>query len=124
MARATTPEGARRRDVKWTAAWMCRSSLHGACRCTVPNGWGRPLEPGRTDSGRLFNEVGMHRRSGMALAFGSVLALSTIGAQSGTPPTTAPQRGRGGRGGRSEEDTSELQSPYVISYAVFCLKKA
>src|ERR1051325_1325760 len=27
------------------------------------------------------------------------------------------------RSGRSEEHTSELQSPYVISYAVFCLKK-
>src|ERR1051325_12002883 len=26
-------------------------------------------------------------------------------------------------GDRSEEHTSELQSPYVISYAVFCLKK-
>src|ERR1051325_11904512 len=26
-------------------------------------------------------------------------------------------------GSRSEEHTSELQSPYVISYAVFCLKK-
>src|ERR1051325_11935425 len=26
-------------------------------------------------------------------------------------------------GPRSEEHTSELQSPYVISYAVFCLKK-
>ena len=25
--------------------------------------------------------------------------------------------------GRSEEHTSELQSPYVIPYAVFCLKK-
>ena len=24
---------------------------------------------------------------------------------------------------RSEEHTSELQSPYVIAYAVFCLKK-
>src|ERR1051325_2284656 len=28
-----------------------------------------------------------------------------------------------GAAGRSEEHTSELQSPYVISYAVFCLKK-
>src|ERR1051325_11971620 len=28
-----------------------------------------------------------------------------------------------GRSIRSEEHTSELQSPYVISYAVFCLKK-
>src|SRR5213592_5074518 len=27
------------------------------------------------------------------------------------------------RGARSEEHTSELQSRYVISYAVFCLKK-
>ena len=27
------------------------------------------------------------------------------------------------RGGRSEEHTSELQSPVPISYAVFCLKK-
>src|ERR1051325_3499350 len=28
-----------------------------------------------------------------------------------------------GKHGRSEEHTSELQSPYVISYAVFCLKQ-
>src|SRR5216117_4454291 len=27
------------------------------------------------------------------------------------------------RGYRSEEHTSELQSPFLISYAVFCLKK-
>src|ERR1051325_10371518 len=41
------------------------------------------------------------------------------------------ERARSGRGDgrvpgvhdRSEEHTSELQSPYVISYAVFCLKK-
>src|ERR1051325_12074225 len=40
------------------------------------------------------------------------------------------ERQRGGPAGRvrpdhrrSEEHTSELQSPYVISYAVFCLKK-
>src|ERR1051325_11813425 len=32
-------------------------------------------------------------------------------------------RGAGGDEDRSEEHTSELQSPYVISYAVFCLKK-
>src|SRR3546814_4938657 len=31
--------------------------------------------------------------------------------------------GRGGRGKRSEEHTSELQSLMRISYAVFCLKK-
>src|SRR3546814_5011862 len=32
-------------------------------------------------------------------------------------------RTMGGRGGRSEEHTSELQSLMRISYAVFCLKK-
>src|SRR5216117_269825 len=32
-------------------------------------------------------------------------------------------RRRRGRGVRSEEHTSELQSPFLISYAVFCLKK-
>src|SRR5881398_3754448 len=31
--------------------------------------------------------------------------------------------GEPGRGTRSEEHTSELQSPLNISYAVFCLKK-
>ena len=47
--------------------------------------------------------------------------------QSGTPPGTgAPgvpgATGLGGAGGRrSEEHTSELQSPDCISYAVFCL---
>src|SRR5216117_4182053 len=29
----------------------------------------------------------------------------------------------GGEKSRSEEHTSELQSPFLISYAVFCLKK-
>src|SRR5213082_1322932 len=39
--------------------------------------------------------------------------------------TTDPGRGRCARpaGRRSEEHTSELQSPDTISYAVFCLKK-
>src|SRR5216117_1469773 len=31
--------------------------------------------------------------------------------------------GSGTRPSRSEEHTSELQSPFLISYAVFCLKK-
>src|SRR5213595_1233194 len=39
-------------------------------------------------------------------------------------PRHSLRRLRGGRGiPRSEEHTSELQSPSVISYAVFCLKK-
>src|SRR6187397_3415290 len=45
------------------------------------------------------------------------------------PPATASARARarpgppGAAGQRSEEHTSELQSLYTISYAVFCLKK-
>src|ERR1051325_11515517 len=39
-----------------------------------------------------------------------------------TAPEPAPARQRPAPS-QSEEHTSELQSPYVISYAVFCLKK-
>src|ERR1051325_8050832 len=38
-------------------------------------------------------------------------------------PVCNPSRTSFLTGLRSEEHTSELQSPYVISYAVFCLKK-
>src|ERR1051325_12238181 len=38
-------------------------------------------------------------------------------------PAWAPRSCPTGSSPRSEEHTSELQSPYVISYAVFCLKK-
>src|SRR6186997_3468496 len=42
-------------------------------------------------------------------------------AESGTAPSSRPPHLRLQR--RLEEHTSELQSPVVISYAVFCLKK-
>src|ERR1051325_860627 len=38
-------------------------------------------------------------------------------------PRPVQKLGRDVTARRSEEHTSELQSPYVISYAVFCLKK-
>src|SRR5213079_3749953 len=38
-------------------------------------------------------------------------------------PRMASSNGGAGKPRRSEEHTSELQSPVVISYAVFCLKK-
>src|SRR3546814_4724758 len=41
----------------------------------------------------------------------------------GGRPGGAVRGDRGGRRSRSEEHTSELQSPMRISYAVFCLKK-
>src|ERR1051325_5527861 len=44
-------------------------------------------------------------------------AIGFIGTHGGVP-----MYGESVTGGRSEEHTSELQSPYVISYAVFCLK--
>src|SRR5216117_4237932 len=46
--------------------------------------------------------------------------------RSSAPPTERSMRPRArttGRCRRSEEHTSELQSPFLISYAVFCLKK-
>src|SRR5216117_4357930 len=39
------------------------------------------------------------------------------------PPQTGDPRGPLWINPRSEEHTSELQSPFLISYAVFCLKK-
>src|SRR6188768_4407971 len=38
-------------------------------------------------------------------------------------PSRREGQWRAGAGSRSEEHTSELQSPIDISYAVFCLKK-
>src|ERR1051325_12206090 len=54
------------------------------------------------------------------LSLHDALPIFSWNAGSSTPPAsvgiTPPKR-------RSEEHTSELQSPYVISYAVFCLKQ-
>src|SRR3546814_6317994 len=72
-------------------------------------------------------------RLGMAMGPQEALASSGMG-QAPRPPAKAVGlhgRGRwtgrktglaGGRAGRSEEHTSELQSLMRISYAVFCLK--
>ena len=48
-----------------------------------------------------------------AIAFGATAVIFAFGLNSSL--TRAAQR--------SEEHTSELQSPFLISYAVFCLKK-
>ena len=56
----------------------------------------------------------------MASAVAACLALLS-GASLAMPGIAA--RIQTGDYSRSEEHTSELQSPYVISYAVFCLKK-
>src|ERR1051325_12164438 len=54
-----------------------------------------------------------------ALPISSAAPSACLAVWTSTPPhkRTAPAADR------SEEHTSELQSPYVISYAVFCLQK-
>src|SRR5216117_4400046 len=68
--------------------------------------------PPRSTQGRtLFPYTTLFRSHARAR---STAARSAIPASS---PTSSP------RTRRSEEHTSELQSPFLISYAVFCLKK-
>src|ERR1051325_12182501 len=54
------------------------------------------------------------------LSLHDALPISPVPVAGGRPPR---RRSGGAPLDRSEEHTSELQSPYVISYAVFCLKK-
>src|SRR5216117_2908071 len=88
----------------------------------------RPRRPSsaRSGSGAGVGEARRSRRPPGA-AFRdrdhlSLPALEARGSRVGHGRGCLPRDGRGGRG-RSEEHTSELQSPFLISYAVFCLKK-
>src|SRR6187549_4277650 len=47
----------------------------------------------------------------------------TVSPVRGASPVAPRSRAAPRHDGRSEEHTSELQSPHPISYAVFCLKK-
>ena len=69
-------------------------------------------------------------RSHRGLRDAALLVLNVLGVRELHPLLAQLAHGRGGRlpcrglrGRRSEEHTSELQSHYSISYAVFCLKK-
>src|SRR5216117_3527284 len=77
---------------------MVAEALHGTLRSAG-------LEPEDVESIHVGN------------AFGQ---LFTGQGQLGAMPATVEPRLWGKR---SEEHTSELQSPFLISYAVFCLKK-
>src|SRR6187200_756674 len=60
------------------------------------------------------------------LSLPDALPISVSATTSGSvvePSSISWTRSRAGRARRSEEHTSELQSPDTISYAVFCLKK-
>src|SRR5216117_4626810 len=54
------------------------------------------------------------------LSLHDALPISPPSSPPPSPPTTERPPARPTR---SEEHTSELQSPFLISYAVFCLKK-
>src|SRR5213595_4192278 len=67
----------------------------------------------------------MLRRPPRSTQLRTLFPYTTLFRSRGPARRRAPVRGcrSGDPGARSEEHTSELQSPSVISYAVFCLKK-
>src|SRR3546814_5635770 len=65
------------------------------------------------EAGHLAELLGLARRQGSRLADHPALVVAVL--RLARPP--------GEHAGRSEEDTSELQSLMRIPYAVFCLKK-
>src|SRR3546814_5329580 len=76
----------------------------------------RPPRSTRTDT--LFPYTTLCRsRSSARLCRGNERRYGHV------PQSRGAGYGRGDRGGRSEEHTSELQSLMRSSYAVFCLKK-
>src|SRR3546814_5753437 len=81
----------------------------------------RPPRSTRTDT--LFPYTTLFRSDGRCGEHGGHVAAGDTGDASYNHVGTAGARDRQGRGRRSEEHTSELQSLMRISYAVFCLKK-
>src|ERR1051325_11711431 len=82
----------------------------------VSNTGGSFSRPSSLVSGRLHSSLSTYHSSVLPifLVSGSMMPRVTcMGAISSLKNPSS----------RSEEHTSELQSPYVISYAVFCLKK-
>src|SRR3546814_5308060 len=79
----------------------------------------RPPRSTRTDT--LFPYTTLFRS--VHLAGGHRVAADDEAGGEGIARRRGLQRLRLGKGGRSEEHTSELQSLMRISYAVFCLKK-
>src|ERR1051325_3515465 len=66
----------------------------------------------------------MRRRPPRSTPFPYTTLFRSLGAWTPAEACLGHQRDRDQAAeNRSEEHTSELQSPYVISYAVFCLKK-
>src|SRR3546814_4900953 len=79
-----------------------------------------PLDPAGTSVAAKLSATGL-RRGGLSIAsLGAEVSM-----RGGTGQVRANLTGSRGRDFvfRSEEHTSELQSPMRISYAVFCLKK-
>src|SRR3546814_3644720 len=101
---------------------FCDPLLQGEVReCPICRGAGkrvlRPRQP-EQDSDRAWRNDGAHRktvRRGISRQFHHATPYGRL-------MVTLRHRDQG-RAARSEEHTSELQSPMRISYAVFCLKK-
>src|SRR3546814_3152758 len=79
--------------------------------------WGTPL------SALAFNRAESAAGSNLQAALAQALTPSGTGVYVIPDPATAQGTILYGKGPRSEEHTSELQSLMRISYAVFCLKK-
>src|SRR3546814_9595679 len=84
--------------------------------------------PQRRPGGGDAERRGARRRSRAAAQPAGRDADRRVAGEAGRPPAhqVAESRARGARAAgitRSEEHTSEIQSPMRISYAVFCLKK-
>src|ERR1051325_2764089 len=88
-----------------------RVAMHAESRLVAKH----PIGPGSGE--KTQRSTRMNTPLGWFTAFNTLLSMIAIVA--GVPAIRELTVGRL----RSEEHTSELQSPYVISYAVFCLTK-
>src|SRR6187397_3740598 len=70
-------------------------------------------DPATTEIYTVYNTLSLH----------DALPISVWGTEGRGPERPLPAPGPATAERRSEEHTSELQSLYTISYAVFCLKK-
>src|SRR3546814_3757528 len=105
-----------------------RSAPEGLRRHGDPRGGGEPAERAE-DPGEPGEEIGKQadrdeQHDGLAALGEAAEVVDRLGApRRGGDAVLGGQRREGEEGGRSEENTSELQSLMRLSYAVFCMQK-